>query len=127
MVMSKPLPPLDLAMVQDFFDHVYQDRGMVKWQGFYLSDHTSALNQQSAQHQHINAAQPQQSLNMITTWLQQAYLTNRPITIQLNERDSNDQFLPNIIGKVTGYYDTDIVLNGQQLIPLTMIRHLDWQ
>ncbi|TFZ24236.1 hypothetical protein E2P76_15695 [Lactiplantibacillus plantarum] len=39
----------DLGTVKHFFDHDYHDRGMVKWQGFYLSDHTAALHQQAAQ------------------------------------------------------------------------------
>ena len=39
----------DLATVKHFFEHDYHDRGMMKWQGFYLSDHTAALNQQNQQ------------------------------------------------------------------------------
>lgn len=29
---------------EDFFKNYYQDRGMLKWQGFFLSDHTAALS-----------------------------------------------------------------------------------
>lgn len=35
------------AMVADFFANRYFDRGMRKWQGYYLSDHTAALKKQS--------------------------------------------------------------------------------
>ncbi|KMO57928.1 phage infection protein, partial [Lacticaseibacillus rhamnosus] len=31
------------ALVADFFANRYIDRGMRKWQGYYLSDHTAAL------------------------------------------------------------------------------------
>ena len=31
------------AMVADFFANRYFDRGMRKWQGYYLSDHTAVL------------------------------------------------------------------------------------
>ena len=33
---------------------VYQDRGMMKWIGFYLSDHTAVLNKESKVRNHIN-------------------------------------------------------------------------
>ncbi|WP_430751214.1 hypothetical protein [Lactiplantibacillus plantarum] len=39
----------DLGIVKRFFEHDYHDRGLMKWQGFYLSDHTAALNQQKIQ------------------------------------------------------------------------------
>ncbi|SOB38355.1 conserved hypothetical protein [Latilactobacillus sakei] len=31
----------DNKLVTQFLKHDYHDRGMMKWQGFYLSDHTS--------------------------------------------------------------------------------------
>ncbi|MGX9799711.1 hypothetical protein ACWYVZ_06610 [Pediococcus acidilactici] len=31
------------ADVQNFFDYYYLDRGIIKWQGYYLSDHLSVL------------------------------------------------------------------------------------
>lgn len=37
-------PDFSNQRVQQFFDHDYHDRGMVKWQGLYLSDHTAALH-----------------------------------------------------------------------------------
>ena len=36
----------DPALVQRFLDD-YQDRGMMKWQGFMLSDHTAKLNKKA--------------------------------------------------------------------------------
>lgn len=37
--------PFEMAVVNYFFEHDYHDRGMLKWQGFYLSDHTAALKE----------------------------------------------------------------------------------
>ena len=34
--------------VTDFFAH-YQDRGMKKWVGFFLSDHTAMINKETRQ------------------------------------------------------------------------------
>ncbi|AYF92174.1 hypothetical protein D7I45_01040 [Apilactobacillus bombintestini] len=33
-------------MVQNFFDYYYHDRGMIKWQGFMLSDHVSVIRKE---------------------------------------------------------------------------------
>jgi len=122
--MSKQ-PPFDLAVVQDFFDHVYHDRGMVKWQGFYLSDHTSALKRQHAADARKYPAKPYQSMTVRAAILEQAYLKNQTVAIQLNERDRDGQLTPDVIGLVTGYYETDIVLAGQHFIALTNIRHVE--
>ncbi|MFC6181578.1 hypothetical protein [Lactiplantibacillus daowaiensis] len=122
--MSRPEDTFDLQTVQDFFDHVYHDRGMVKWQGFYLSDHTSALKKQHVQTAQTYPEKPQQTLAVIGACLQQAYLTNQRVSLQLNERDQDDRLLPDLTGHVTGYYDTDIVLDGRQFIALNRIRHV---
>lgn len=37
---------IDDKKVQNFFDYYYHDRGMLKWQGFMLSDHVSALRKE---------------------------------------------------------------------------------
>ncbi|KAA8433589.1 hypothetical protein FKV73_02675 [Weissella paramesenteroides] len=36
-----------LKRAAHFFEHDYQDRGMVKWQGFFLSDHTADVTNYS--------------------------------------------------------------------------------
>lgn len=30
-------------VANNFFKHYYQDRGKIKWSGFFLSEHTAAL------------------------------------------------------------------------------------
>ncbi|MDT7015251.1 hypothetical protein, partial [Levilactobacillus namurensis] len=79
----------DLDTVKHIFEHVYHDRGMVKWQGFYLSDHTAALNQQKQQLNEVYIKQPQQSLVVITQMLADAYQRQQPVTIQLKMVDQN--------------------------------------
>ena len=37
---------IDDKTVQNFFDYYYHDRGMLKWQGFMLSDHVSAIRKE---------------------------------------------------------------------------------
>lgn len=62
MLMSSNNYDYDPSLVQRFLSE-YQDRGMLKWQGFYLSNHTAKLNQDQEQakarlqHQHLASAQ----------------------------------------------------------------------
>ncbi len=45
--MSKLRQINDDRLVQRFFEHDYRDRGVIKWQGFYLSDRTADLKEAS--------------------------------------------------------------------------------
>ncbi len=44
------------ALVADFFANRYIDRGMRKWQGYYLSDHTAALKKGADRASDLSAA-----------------------------------------------------------------------
>lgn len=50
------------SVVDNFFEQSYQDRGMLKWQGFYLSDYTAALNKERAKRDKKIEYRPQQTL-----------------------------------------------------------------
>ncbi|GKS81739.1 hypothetical protein LPAF129_14250 [Ligilactobacillus pabuli] len=95
------------AELQHFFDYEYQDRGMLKWQGFFLSDHTSALKQVGRQTPPVR--QPQQADDEISRLLMQAWQTKKPVTLQLEEVDDN--LVPvEVSGIVAGYRENEVVL-----------------
>ena len=113
------------ALVADFFANRYIDRGMRKWQGYYLSDHTAALKKQ-AQTEHLTypplSLQDKAYIRMI---LLRAYAEGQSVTIQLNLQTPDGQMLPPITGKVGGVTDSDVVHVGDQNISIRMIRHID--
>lgn len=41
-------------LVTNFFKNDYRERGKVKWNGYFLSDHTSSLKQEKQQRHHVN-------------------------------------------------------------------------
>lgn len=45
------LKKIDERFAENFFKNYYHDRGMLKWQGFYLSDHLNALKKAKAAQQ----------------------------------------------------------------------------
>lgn len=114
----------DLATVKHFFEHDYHDRGMMKWQGFYLSDHTAALNKQNQQLNAVYVPRPQQSLATITEVLADAYQRQQPVIIQLKTVDQNNRHWPDIITLIHGYNANDIVIDADRFIPLQDIRNV---
>lgn len=114
----------DMDVVNYFFEHDYRDRGMLKWQGFYLSDHTAALNHQRDQQQRVYQRQPQQTLPTISKLLADAYQRHRQVTLQLNEVDLNGRQLPDSQTYIYGYHDDRIVIDDQKLIAINQIRHV---
>lgn len=92
---------------------VYQDRGMLKWVGFYLSDHTAELTKDSKKRNHINKEKVQMSMEKIGGLLQQAYLKNQRVALQLSALDNEGQFQDDLVGKLAGQRDNLIFLNEE--------------
>ncbi|WP_127849604.1 hypothetical protein [Lacticaseibacillus hulanensis] len=110
-------------LVQDYFAHQYRDRGMTKWQGYYLSDHTSALNKAKQAAAVTYPPRPQQSPEQIGVILADAFANSHPVAIQLTSIAPNGEYGPDILGLVRGYTDTDVVI-GSSRIDLETIRNV---
>lgn len=93
---------------------VYQDRGMMKWVGFYLSDHTAVLNKESKERNHINVEKEQMTLEEIGEVLQQAYLQHKRIAIQLEALDDEGNYLDDLVGRLIGQREEQIYLNEEE-------------
>ncbi|GAB6091960.1 hypothetical protein [Furfurilactobacillus curtus] len=115
----------DPKVVQAFFDHDYVDRGMLKWQGYYLSDHTSALKKEAAiKHEH-HLAKPQQSTMTITKILAQAFTKHQHVSIQCLSHRSDGQLMADITGAVLGYQENNVYLSHKQSVAISEIRHIE--
>ena len=120
------VPKFSDQEAEDFFKYDYIDRGMIKWQGFYLSDHTSALN---AEHEAQNKAlhreiPPQMTSEEITSVINQAIVKNRVVEIQTNKCDGNGIYDPPIIGKIKGYMENDLYIDNDCTVGISVIRHV---
>ncbi|MCB7177369.1 DNA-directed RNA polymerase subunit beta [Lactiplantibacillus plantarum] len=115
----------DLGIVKRFFEHDYHDRGLMKWQGFYLSDHTAALNQQKIQDKQQYPPKPQQSLSIVGQILSTAYTQNQPVNLQLNTVDHNNQHFATITTPILGYNGATIVIANHQFININDIQHIE--
>ncbi|MFD1549050.1 hypothetical protein [Levilactobacillus fuyuanensis] len=118
----------DDKLATEFFHRDYHDRGMLKWGGFYLSDHTSALAKMHAA-ERVEHAQPQQPLTEISRELAAAWHAQQPVHLQLNILD-DDQVLTTVDGIVAGVNEDQIVLqlasDHFRYLTLAEIRWVAW-
>lgn len=115
----------DMDVVNQFFAHDYYDRGMVKWQGFYLSDHTAAIKKRNDELNKEYEVGPQQTLKEISEILAESYNEKREVVIQLKEVNKDNVNTPDIKSVVSGYNENDIVINDNQLISIDRIRRVE--
>lgn len=114
----------DPKMVQIFFERYYQDRGMVKWQGYYLSDHTAALKKEAHELAKRYPPKSHQSLEKRASILAEAYANHKTVSIQLDTLDLNGNFQPDLVGKLLGYHEDTLFLDNEQFVSLSEIRHV---
>ena len=123
MLMSSNNYNYDPSLVQRFLSE-YQDRGMLKWQGFYLSDHTAKLNQDQErakarlQHQHLSSAQMSEA--QITQIINQAVMKH--LTVKVEPAIVNSDLIADhcIQGKIMGCFQ-DYIIIEKQLIKISDI------
>lgn len=116
-------------VAEKFFRYYYHDRGMLKWQGYFLSDHTAALKRHKAFLKRRAGTNylPQQSPSTINQKIVHAWQHHQPVQIVLNIVSCNQQY-QTVTGQVTGYYESQIVVldstKKSHLITLSDIRNI---
>ncbi|MDH6365161.1 hypothetical protein M2139_002155 [Enterococcus sp. PF1-24] len=109
--------------MSNFFEH-YQDRKMLKWQGFYLSEHT-ALNTKIKEHQaQIFPQKPEMSLTEMNEVFEKALQKSLAVAIQTQTVNQEGQHSKDLTGKLTGYSSEGIYLS-EQFVPYELLRHVE--
>lgn len=93
----------------------YKDRGMVKWAGFYLSEHTDTLYNEKTAEANRPVQKMQMDVDEIGEILSEAVLKSRKIVIQIEERDSNGYYRPDIIGIIQGSDELGIYVGSTKV------------
>lgn len=110
--------------LDDFFKN-YQDRGMKKWSGFFLSDHRVKIRKDKEYRSIIYLKLPEMSEIEISKVLFKAFSNNYMVSIQLKTLDEEGDYAANINGFVEGYSDTDIVNISGTNVKLSEINHAE--
>lgn len=103
----------------------YNDRGRLKWAGFYLSDHTEEIDTDNEQRANQNLAKEQMTTEEITEVLNAAVIKNRSVCIQKEERNAEGYYPDDIIGKIFGSDELGIYV-GKNKVHYDEIRHIEF-
>lgn len=103
----------------------YRDRGMVKWQGFILSDH---MEQRLAEEREQRYSPPRLELSQedCAARLKEAYEERREVALQLNQLEDG-HYRSELVGRVRGVQEGQLYLEtatGLRHISLDLIRHV---
>lgn len=106
-----------LAMVQQYFEKDYRERGKVKWNGFFLSDHTAKLKGKNQKEQAANQAVwlEASSLEHIQQQVYSAYEHSLVLTVQKNQVDCDNRIPLPLLGKVSDFYADGFYLEGEAI------------
>lgn len=80
----------------------YNDRGRLKWAGFYLSDDTEEIDADNEQRANQNLAKEQMATEEISKILKTALIKNRSVCIQKEERNADGYYPNDIVVKISG-------------------------
>ncbi|MBO0448474.1 hypothetical protein JZO76_02895 [Enterococcus sp. MJM12] len=93
----------------------YQDRKLLKWNGFYLSEHTRQMAETKAAQAFLWPAKPIMDKEAIAQVLYEARLKERSIALQKEEVDAEGHYFPDIVGKIQGYDELGIYIANQKI------------
>lgn len=103
---------------------VYEDRNMLKWIGFYLSDQTAAINKDVTERAKVNNQKPLMQSEEIEKVLNEARLKSKPVSVQLEALNENAQYYDDVIGMIRGYDELGIYI-GDQKVHYDEIRNVE--
>ncbi|MEO1768250.1 hypothetical protein [Candidatus Enterococcus ferrettii] len=112
----------------DPFVRDYDDRGMAKWIGFYLSEHTSEMEKDNTARNKVWFRKDPMSEFEIGEVLETAYKDHSTVIIQTAELNAEGTAFEDIVGVVEGFnanilYVSD-VNSGVQLVAIDSINNI---
>lgn len=101
----------------------YRDRGMKKWAGFFLSEHTAEQERIQKGLAHTNSQKPQMSEQEIGEVLQLARIKNKSVAIQIEAVDNEGNYYDDIVGSLKGADSLGIYV-GKEKVHYDEIRNI---
>ncbi|MDI6650593.1 hypothetical protein [Leuconostoc suionicum] len=108
-------------IINRYFKNDYRERGKIKWNGYFLSDHTSSLVKEDVQRNQKTQKLPRISLNEAQSILQHSCVNYHIVTVQQNIETYDGYLIPNVTGLVNGFTESGVYIN-QQFIAFEDIR-----
>ncbi|AKP66813.1 hypothetical protein [Companilactobacillus ginsenosidimutans] len=80
---------------------LYNDRGMMKWMGWLLSDHSAFMEGEKVK-ERLTPVKPEMEVEIISEQLKDAWENSKSVSVQINVLE-NDEYVPEIEGVVVGF------------------------
>ena len=103
-------------LVTNYFKNDYRERGKVKWNGYFLSDHTSSLKVDANERHQQTERLPRMTVEDIRQTLMHALLEYHEVVIQKDVQDETGKLFKNIVGGVDGFSDRGVVIDKEHLL-----------
>lgn len=102
----------------------YVDRGIIKWNGMYLSEHTEQMYNEQAAIKNRPTQKLQMTTNQIQSVLVEGFKNSLVIGIQKEERNLDGDYSPDVIGHIIGFDERGLFID-QQKVDFDEIRHVE--
>lgn len=100
-------------MINNYFKNDYRERGKIKWNGFFLSDHTSALKKFDVGNYYVEKKMANMPTSKIKEIAKDAYINYHNVIIQLDITNFEHAVDENIGGGVEGFDDRYLYIEGK--------------
>ena len=104
--------------------HPYQDRKKLKWDGFFLSEHTATVAREKKQRDNVISPKEKLTEEEIGSVLSEALVKSKQVAVQL-DKVVDDSYLPDIVGAVSGYDELGIYV-GSKRVKFDEIRNVEF-
>lgn len=104
--------------------HPYQDRKRLKWDGFFLSEHTATMAREKKQRAVVIKPKEKLTEEEIGALLSEAVVKSKQVAVQLDKM-VDDSYLPDITGSVSGYDELGIYV-GNERVQFDEIRNVEF-
>ena len=117
-----------MAYHTDPFVRNYDDRGMAKWMGSFLSEHTSEMEKDNTIRNTIYYRREKMSEIEISSILDTAYRYRYSVIIQLDALNTEGFAFEDVTGVVEGFNGNKLYLSdvetGIQIVSINSINHI---
>lgn len=103
-------------LVTSYFKNDYRERGKVKWNGYFLSDHTSSLKSEAHERHQQTERLPRMTVEDIRQTLMHALLEYHEVVVQQDMQDETGKLFKNIVGSIDGFSDRGVVIDKEHLL-----------
>ena len=115
---------IDKRDLSDPYFQQYNDRGMKKWQGFFLSEHTTSVHNEQNRANKIVPQKRKMTQGEIGQIFEFAFNNNRQVVVQLEIKDTEGKYFDDTVGFIRGYDELGFMI-GDTKVHYDEIRNVE--